>query len=272
MVDTLAVVMASPGFVFLNEKTNVRPGTRLVSSQDIATRLSYFLTSAPPDEELYQAVEAGAMADRDAYHKQVDRILQENNRRLAEGFASQWADFVRFDSISVSKEYPTYAAGLRHSMKQEVIAYFQTLIRENLPVSKLIQSEFATVNAQLATHYGIPGVTTNEFTKVQLPAQQSKGRLPVPRRLPCRRFQWRTNLPTHPRNDLDEPLPQLPATPPPPNVPELDREQKASSPTANLSNSTKPKSNAPPATARWMPSDSPWKTSTPSAVGKSTKG
>jgi hypothetical protein len=221
MADTLAVVMASPGFVFLNEEANVRPGTRLVSPRDIANRLSYFLTSAPPDEKLYQAVEAGAMSDRDAYHKEIDRILTENNRLLAEGFSSQWADFVRFDGISVSKKYPTYAAGLRHSMKQEVITYFQTLLRENLPVSNLIQSDFATVNAQLATHYGIPGVTTNEFVKVKLPPDFPRGGyLTQGAFLVAGSNGERTSPPIRGMILMNRFL-NSPPPPPPPNVPEL---------------------------------------------------
>jgi len=176
MIDTLAVVLASPGFVFLTEKKNAEGDSRKLSPREIAIRLSYFLTSGPPDEELYAAVDAGGMSDQKLYHREIQRILTENNRNLAEGFSSQWADFVRFDSISVSgRRFPTYAEGLRHSMKQEVIAYFQTLIAENLPVSKLIQSDFATVNAQLATHYKIPGVTTNDFVKVNLPPDSPRG-------------------------------------------------------------------------------------------------
>ena len=221
IIDTLAVVMASPSFVFLNEKTDVRPGTRLVSPRDIAIRLSYFLTSAPPDEKLYQAVEDGAMADRDAYHQEILRILDENSRQLAEGFSSQWADFVRYDSISVSKEFPTYATGLQYSMKQEVIAYFQTLIEENLPVSKLIQSDFATVNAQLATHYGIPGVTTNEFVKVKLPPESPRGGfLTQGAFLVAGSNGERTSPPIRGMILMNRFLNSPPA-PPPPNVPEL---------------------------------------------------
>jgi len=221
MIDTLAVVMASPGFVFLNEETNVRPGTRLVSPRDIAIRLSYFLTSAPPDETLYQALEKGAMSDRDAYHREVGRILRENNRLLAEGFSSQWADFVRFDSISVSKNFPIYAQGLRHSMKQEVISYFQTLIKENLPIAKLIQSDFATVNAQLATHYGIPGVTTNEFVKVKLPPGSPRGGyLTQGAFLVAGSNGERTSPPIRGMILMNRFLNSPPA-PPPPNVPEL---------------------------------------------------
>jgi len=177
IIDTLAIVLSSPSFVYINEQANVKPESRMLSQRDSAIRLSYFLTSAPPDEELYQAVKAGSMTDREAYHKQVGRLLTgAKRRRFAEALARQWADFIRLDGISVSdKKYPTYTSGLRHSMKQEVIAFFDTLIEQNLPVSNLIKSDFATVNAQLAVHYGIPGVTTNKFNTVRLPPDSPRG-------------------------------------------------------------------------------------------------
>ena len=221
MIDTLAVVMASPGFVFLNEQANVRPNSPILSARDVAIRLSYFLTSGPPDTALYKAVDAGVMADRDAYHRQVDRLINENNRRFAEGFSSQWADFVRFDSISVSKEFPTYAEGLRHSMKQEVVAFFQTLIEENLPVSNLIQSDFVTVNAQLATLYGIPGVTSNEFVKVSLPPNSPRGGYLTQGAFLVAGSNGERTSPAIRGMILMNRFLNSPPAPPPPNVPEL---------------------------------------------------
>ncbi len=222
MIDTLAVVLASPGFVFLNEEVNTKPDSRRLSPRDIAIRLSYFLTSSPPDTALYEAVDSGAMSDLKAYHVEIDRILSENSRLLAEGFSSQWGDFVRFDSISVSnKEFPTYAEGLRHSMKQEVIAFFQTLIAENLPISNLIQSDFATVNAQLATHYGIPDVTTNDFIKVNLPSDSPRGGFLTQGTFLVAGSNGERSSPAVRGMILMDRFLNSPPPPPPPNVPEL---------------------------------------------------
>lgn len=222
MIDTLAVVMASPGFVFLNEEPHAQTNSRMVSPRDIAIRLSYFLTSGPPDAELYDALDSGAMSDRKAYRQEVQRILSKNSRWLAEGFSSQWADFVRFDSISVSsKEFPTYAAGLRHSMKQEVIAFIQTLIDENLPISNLIQSDFATVNAQLATHYGIPNVATNEFRKVSLPSDSPRGGFLTQAAFLVAGSNGERSSPAVRGMILMNRFLNSPPPPPPPNVPEL---------------------------------------------------
>ena len=103
MIDTLAIVLSSPSFVYINEEAGVKPGSRMLSSRDIAIRLAYFLTSAPPDEELYRAVKDGLITNRQAYHKQVDRLLAGAKRwRFAEALARQWADFSRLDGISLS--------------------------------------------------------------------------------------------------------------------------------------------------------------------------
>ena len=231
MIDTLAIVMASPAFVFLNEEAEDRGESRSLSARDQAIRLSYFLTSGPPDVALYEAVENGEMADPASYRKQVERILRQDSQTLAEGFMSQWADFVRFDSISIGKRFPTFNSGLRHSMKQEAIAYFQTLVDENLPVSNLIRSDFATVNAQLAAHYGIPGVTTNAFEKVSLPAGVPRGGYLTQGAFLVAGSNGERSSPTVRGMMVLNRLLNAPPPPPPPNVPELGSD--ASGPLTN---------------------------------------
>ena len=221
MIDTLAVVLASPSFVFLNEEAINETHLPKLSSRDIAIRLSYFLTSGPPDEVLYEAVEAGAISDANTYREEVDRILSKNSRVLAEGFSSQWADFIRFNSISVSKRFPTYGEGMRHSMKQEVIAYFQTMIEENLPVSNLIKSDFATVNAQMAVHYGISGVKSNAFVKVDLPPDSPRGGYLTQAAFLVAGSNGERTSPAVRGMILMNRFLNSPPAPPPPNVPEL---------------------------------------------------
>jgi hypothetical protein len=223
MVDTLAVVMASPSFLYLNEEATSDPDSRLLGPREIAIRLACFLTSGPPDEQLYQAVEAGAMSDRDAFHRELDRLLEgPKSRRFAAALARQWADFIRLDGISLSdKKYPTYTSGLRHSMKQEVIAFFHTLIEQNLPVSNLIKSDFATVNAQLAVHYGIPGVTTNEFKPVKLPPDSPRGGYLTQGAFLVAGSNGERTSPTVRGMLVMSRFLNSPPPPPPPNVPEL---------------------------------------------------
>jgi len=171
LIDTLAVVLSSPSFLFLNEDSQ-----KEVSNKDKAIRISYFLTSTPPDKELHSKLNHESV-EKAIVRKEVDRLLAKTDYRdFSEGFASQWADFVRFDNITVNpKKYPTFNKGLRYSMKQEVINYFQEMLRQNLPISKLIKSDFVTINAQLATLYGIPEMTSNEFKAVSVPSDSPRG-------------------------------------------------------------------------------------------------
>ena len=221
MINTMAIILASPSFLFLNEEDNVKTTSKWLAPRDRSIRLSYFLTSGPPDEALYESVEKGEMTDRKAYHRQIDRILDKNNRQLAMGFGSQWADFTRFDSISVSSKFPTYASGLRHSMKEEVIAYFQTMIEENLPVSNLIKSDFATVNAQMAIHYGISGVKSNAFVKVDLPTDSPRGGYLTQAAFLVAGSNGERTSPAVRGMILMNRFLNSPPAPPPPNVPEL---------------------------------------------------
>ena len=170
MIETLAVVLSSPSFLFLNEEKQ-----KEVTDKDKAIRMAYFLTSSPPDKELYS--KANDFSDKNTVREEIDRLLAKTDYRdFSEGFASQWADFVRFDNITVNPvKYPAFNMGLRYSMKQEVIHFFQEMLRQNLPISNLIKSDFVTVNAQLATLYDIPNMKNNSFEKIELVEGSPRG-------------------------------------------------------------------------------------------------
>ncbi|MGB0327363.1 MAG: DUF1588 domain-containing protein [Akkermansiaceae bacterium] len=226
MARTLAVVMVSPGFLYLNEVTGVQEDVQMVSSDDLANRLSFFLTSGPPEDRLYEEVERGASESFERYHAGIDRVLKLNNLRFAEGFGSQWADFDRLDAVSVSKNYPTYTGGLLYSAKQEVISTFEVMVAENLPVSTLIKSDFVMINAKLADHYGISNVVTNEFVKVTLEKDSPRGGyLGQAAFLVAGSNGERTSPTVRGMILLNRFLNDMPP-PPPPNVPELGADQK----------------------------------------------
>ena len=223
MIDTLALVMASPSFIFLNEKLTEENSNRLVSNREKAIRLSYFLTSAPPDDMLFKATESNAPLPSSFYKEQIDRLLSKDNyQTLSKGFASQWADFVRLDAITVdTKKYPAFASGLRTSMKREVIGYFSELIEKNLPVANLIDSDFAVVNSQLAIHYGIPNVETNTFEAVKLPSDIRRGGFLTQAAFHLTGSNGERSSPSIRGSILMHRLLNSPVAPPPPNVPEL---------------------------------------------------
>ena len=219
LIDTLAVVLSSPSFLFLNED-----GQKEVSNKDKAIRMSYFLTSSPPDKELYSKMNSATGSE--TIRKEIDRLLAKTDYRdFSEGFASQWADFTRFDNITVNaKKYPTFNQGLRYSMKQEVISYFQEMFRRNSPISELIKSDFVTVNAQLATLYGIPNMTSNKFELVKLPKNSPRGGFLSQGVFLLSGSNGERSSPTIRGMMLLNRFMNKSVPPPPPNVPELGAE------------------------------------------------
>lgn len=156
MIDTLAVVMASPSFLYLNEAEDGAAESRSIDSREHVVRLAYFLTGGPPDDPLYRAAKEGALSDPKAYGREIDRLLRLADRaRFAESFAPQWADFNRLDSISFSDVfYPTFTPGLRHSMKQEVVGGKKMPVRisGSLPDEKPFRS-FSEFRGTMLRHH-----------------------------------------------------------------------------------------------------------------------
>jgi hypothetical protein len=220
LIDTLAVVLSSPSFLFLNEDS-----PKEISNKDKAIRMSYFLTSSPPDKALYKKFNQASVTET-SQREEIDRLLEKTNYRdFSEGFASQWADFTRFDNITVnSKQYPTFNMGLRYSMKQEVIHYFQEMLRNNLPISNLVKSDFVTINAQLATLYGIPNMTSNKFESVKLPENSPRGGFLSQGVFLLSGSNGERSSPTIRGMMLLNRFMNKTVPPPPPNVPELGAE------------------------------------------------
>ena len=222
LVDPLAVVLASPGFLYLGEEGG--GGDKELSARELAIRLSYFLWSAPPDDALYASAADGSLLRPGVLEKQVDRLLADPRAwSFIEGFMSQWMDLKRFDNIVVNpKEYTAFDEGVRLSARKEPLHLFGTLLRENLPLSELIDSDFVVIDSILGQYYGIRGVEGEHFRKVKLPGGSRRGGL-----LGTAAFLTMTS--TGDRTSpiirgaviMEKLLNDKPASPPP-NVPELD--------------------------------------------------
>jgi len=222
LADVFAIILASPGFLFLDE----RPATadshrRQLDSRELAIRLSYFLWSRPPDEELYETdlTQPGLLT------AQVNRLLDDpRSQSFRDGFISQWAEFDRFDAITVDpQQYIRFNDGLRLAAKREVCEFFGVLLKEDLPASNLIDSDFVMVNQALANHYEIaaPACHTDAFQKVMLPADSPRGGLITQTAfLTAGSNGERTSPVIRGALILEKLLHDKPA-PPPPNVPEL---------------------------------------------------
>lgn len=222
--EVTAIILSSPGFLFLNEEVRGEgddAGDGTLDNRELAIRLSYFLWSSPPDDELY----AADLSDPGVFAAQVDRMMADPKLvRFRDGFMSQWAEFDRYDAITVdNKEHFRFNEGLQADAKREVLEFFGQLIEENLPASNLIDSDFVVINPALAVHYDIdvPNPKTADFLKVNLPAESPRGGLMTQAAFLTTGSNGERSSPVIRGALVMEKLLHDEPAPPPPNVPEL---------------------------------------------------
>ncbi|MEO0414546.1 MAG: DUF1592 domain-containing protein [Verrucomicrobiota bacterium] len=220
LTEPLAIILSSPKFLYLTEYPE---GDSIdLTERELAVRLAYFLWSCPPDEELY----AAKLSNRAVLASQVDRMLADKRARaLSDGFVAQWAEFDRFDAISIDpKLYPKFNSNMRLAAKQEAREFFHTLVSENLPASNLIDSDFVMVNGILADHYGLDGFNSKngEFVKMPLPPGSPRGGMMTQAHFLVSGSNGERSSPVIRGAMVMEKLLHDKPPPPPPNVPELD--------------------------------------------------
>ncbi len=155
---TLARVLVAPAFLYRVEKPGPGAGQGPVSDVELASRLSYFLWSSPPDEALRQAAAAGRLREPDALVSQMQRMLHDpRTRRLATEFACQWLHIAEFDQLDEKSErhFPTFI-GLRGAMYEESIQFFTDLFQNGGSVLDILDADHTFLNEPLAKHYGVP--------------------------------------------------------------------------------------------------------------------
>ena len=174
---TLARILVSPSFLYRFEEP--APGTqpRPVSAWELATRLSYFLWSSTPDDELWAAAQSGDLLKPDVLARQARRMLQSPKvRRLAEEFGCAWLHLHGFATLDEKSErhFPTFAA-VRGAMYEESVQTFIDLFRNNRSVLTLLSADHTFLNEALAHHYGIPNVVGPEWRRVDGVAAHGRG-------------------------------------------------------------------------------------------------
>ncbi len=221
----LTTVLASPGFLFLVEPEPARED-RPLTEFELASRLSYFLWSSMPDEELFR--EARAKTLRANLRRQVVRMLDDpRSSQFVENFTGQWLQLRKLGGVTPDKDrFPGFDDALRGAMRRETEEFFGYILRNNRSVLELLDSDYTFVNEPLARHYGLEGVRGDGFRKVALTDRRRGGVLTQAsvltltsnpnRTSPVKRGQWI--------------LQQLLGTPPPPqppDVPKLEEEGQA---------------------------------------------
>lgn len=178
----LASILVSPDFLFRIERdpTGVSPGDPYrISDTELASRLSFFLWSSIPDDELLDAAAKGALGRPEVLEQQVRRMLaDERSTAMLTSFASQWLHLRNLESVKPDMRlFPSFDDNLRQAMRTETELLLETVIRENRSVLELLSADYTYLNERLAKHYRIPHVYGSWFRRVRLDPKSRRGGL-----------------------------------------------------------------------------------------------
>jgi Protein of unknown function (DUF1592)/Protein of unknown function (DUF1588)/Protein of unknown function (DUF1587)/Protein of unknown function (DUF1585)/Protein of unknown function (DUF1595)/Cytochrome C oxidase, cbb3-type, subunit III len=222
----IQAMLVSPNFLFRIEHDPVSAAaskSHPVSDFELASRLSYFLWSSMPDDELLNLAEAHKLRAPGVLDGQVKRMLaDERSSALAANFAGQWLETRNLDSVKPDpQKFPDWDPALRDAMKTETRMFFEAVLRDNRPVSDFLDARYTYLNARLAKHYGIPNVNGPEFRRVELTTDQRGGVLSQAGVLTVSSYPTRTSPVIRGKYVLGNIL-GTPPPPPPADVPPLD--------------------------------------------------
>ncbi len=230
LISTLTAVLCSSHFLMHSEPaaSDIAAGEddvpqRRLGDYELASRLSYFLWSSMPDEELFRLAERGQLTERHTLLAQVQRMLADPKAiGFSEHFASQWLDLSGIRRLAVNPEYfSEFQEKTKDLFEQESIQFLHHVLSEDLSIANFIDSDFAMLTPDLARHYRVPGISGGSFQPHPVePTDHRGGFLTQASML----FGNSTGSETHPikrgvwvlERMLDDPPP-----PPPPNVPDL---------------------------------------------------
>lgn len=220
-------MLVSPQFLFRveHDPAAVPPNTSYrISDLDLASRLSFFLWSSIPDDELLDVASRGGLKNPAVLERQARRMLADpRSAALVTNFAGQWL-YLR-DLMESAKPderlFPDFDENLREAFRRETELFFESILREDRSVFDLLRANHTFVNERLAKHYGIPNVTGSRFRRVTLPEDSPRrGLLGQGSILTVTSYANRTSPVVRGKWILDNLL-SVPPPPPPPNVPAL---------------------------------------------------
>lgn len=224
-------VLVSPHFLFkieLDPESGKAKGPAYpVSEFELATRLSYFLWSSLPDEELLKLARSNSLRKFGNLDSQVKRMLKdERSQALVENFAGQWLQLRLLDQINPDPaKFPSFSDELRGDMRRETELFIGAVIREDKSLMDLLDANYTYVNERLAKHYGLPDVSGEEFQRVNLKDNRRGGLLGQASILTVTSNPTRTS-PVKRGKWILENLLNTPPPPPPPGVPELEAQKE----------------------------------------------
>ncbi len=222
----IEALLVSPKFLFRVERdpAGAAPGAPYrIDDLDLASRLSFFLWSSIPDDELVDLAARGELRDAGVRERQVRRMLDDpRGQALVENFAGQWLYLRNLRSVAPdATRFPAFDDRLRQALRQETELFVGSQIREDRGVHDLLRADYTFLNERLARHYGIPNVYGDHFRRVSYRNDRRAGLLGHGSLLTVTSYPHRTS-PVLRGKWLLENLLGAPPPPPPPDIPELD--------------------------------------------------
>ncbi len=218
-------VLVDSEFVFRAERApaNAAAGTvHRITDLELASRLSFFLWSSIPDDELLDAASRGTLRHRTVLEGQVRRMLADTrSAALVKNFAGQWLHLRNLDAVAPDRiVFPSFDDNLRQAFRRETELLFESVMREDRSVTQLLSADYTFVNERLAQHYGIPNIYGSQFRRVTVTDENRKGLLGHGSILAVTSLANRTAPTLRGKWILDNLL-GTPPPPPPPAVPPL---------------------------------------------------
>ncbi|HWF11597.1 MAG TPA: DUF1592 domain-containing protein [Bryobacteraceae bacterium] len=216
-------ILASPKFVFRFEHDPTdRPPVHRISDAELASRLSFFLWSTIPDDELLKLAAQSKLSDPAVLDREVHRMLADPKAQaLTANFAGQWLHLRNIPNVSPNSDlFPDFDDNLRQAMRRETEMLFDSVVREDRNVLDLLTADYTFVNERLAKHYGIPDIYGSRFRRVPVASDARRGLLGEASILAVTSHAERTSPVVRGKFILENIL-GTPVPPPPPDVPLL---------------------------------------------------
>jgi hypothetical protein len=222
--SALQFILASPEFLYRVEPdpaAGAAPVYRL-GDLPLASRLSFFLWSSPPDEALIALAAQGQLKQPAVLEQQVRRMLADSrSKALIDNFAEQWLHLRNLKNSNPDlAAFPDFDDNLRQAMQEETERFFDSIMREDRSVIDLLNADYTFVNERLARHYGMPNIYGSRFRRVPVPDQARRGLLGQASILTVTSYPNRTS-PVERGKWILTNLLGVPPQPPPANVPPL---------------------------------------------------
>jgi hypothetical protein len=222
--SALQFILASPEFLFRVEPDPVKASSPVYQLGDIelASRLSFFLWSSLPDEQLVSLAAQGKLKQPAVLEQQVKRMLADpRSKTLIDNFAEQWLHLRNLKNSNPDlAAFPDFDDNLRQAMKEETELFFDSIMREDRSVMDLLNADYTFVNERLARHYGMPNIYGSRFRRVPVQNEARRGLLGQASILTVTSYPNRTS-PVERGKWILTNLLGVPPQPPPPNIPPL---------------------------------------------------